>query len=372
MLEALAGDAPAVLVTAEAGLGKSSLLWRVHALLAATGFIEPLFIKGSLLVGRGTQPPVLAPEDLLLGIQAIAARGRPPVLLIDTVDALVTAASKEAVEDLLSEALTTCRVVLASRREEAGQLRAVAGAEVELLPYPADELHGIIVRHFEQFGPTDQYRDASAAANDLVAAAANGLPIQEVLNNPLALRMLLEVARGEISPEMNIAGVYSAYWRERVERDARAGGEVTGGDLGDAARAAAAALAAAGLPEVPEESLRADVGALGADVSHLDQLVMRGVLTRSRGGELGDAMLRFFHQRLEQQREPRTLPRPRHLHQMRLVLQALGSRRGASQPRVGAAAGRNQRSSSRFARGCIAAQAATTIWSELADPLHAS
>ncbi|HEX8084518.1 MAG TPA: hypothetical protein VF529_09530 [Solirubrobacteraceae bacterium] len=298
VLEALAERAStgAIVVKADAGLGKSSLLWRLQALLANTREVEPLLIKATLLAGRGALPPILAPADLAIGVQAIAASGTPPVLMLDTVDSLVDTVGRDGVEDLVTELLTYCPLVLATRPQEAGQLRAVAATTVELFPYPADELHRIVVRHMEQFPLPDRYASATSAADDVVAAAANGLPIREVLDNPLALRMLLEVARGDISPEMNIAGVYTAYWRERVERDARAGGEVTGGDLSTTARAAAAALAAAGLPDVPEESLRADVVALSGDVAELDQLVDRGILVRSGGGDLGDRVVRFFHQ----------------------------------------------------------------------------
>ncbi|WP_413114573.1 hypothetical protein ACK1X7_02310 [Streptomyces sp. CY1] len=307
------GDPKAVLVTGDAGNGKSSLLWGLARDLTALEDAEVFLVNAAWLLrplsgAPGT--PMLTPATVVSGATHARTRGRTPVVLLDTADLLLHDDHHEmALLDLCEDlAAAAVRLVLTSRPEEANRLRT-GFIRMLLGPYDDSEIPHAIRGHAALYCPDAVPRDDEARVRRLMEPVARGLPVREVCRSPLQLRLLFELARDDgafPSAEIDATGLYRRYWDHRVVTDRRHHGNQSATapeDLSSLTGAIAVVLMSAGRTELSrEELIERLTSAHGGPRpsrpyeparvrSSLELLIDRGVL--ARGASDG---IHFFHQ----------------------------------------------------------------------------
>lgn len=294
-----------ILITGDAGHGKTSLLWRLHhtyrahQALERAGKWEPWFIKSTLLAlapRAGEATGGLHLDDLLTAARLAQAEGRKPLVLLDTVDALLhgeEAERERVVESLLALLEEGCSLIAACRPQEAVLLGPLRRGSLRLDEYKGRELTEAIDKHVAHFYAYADLRTREEHRAHINSVVARGLPLREVCVNPLTLRMLFVLYAPETVPsEVNVFDLYDKFWRDRVATDRRAGSPLpNAANLEKAAALVALVMLAEGQPELPAQRVRDGVTSFGGDTVEIEQLISRGVL-HGQGG----ATLHFFHQ----------------------------------------------------------------------------
>lgn len=284
------------LVFGDAGHGKSSLLWSLYASLRRDAGWTPLLLSAAWLLDEPGVPVLMTVEEILSGVAANMATGARPVVLLDTADLLLHhEAQRFKVLDLhhgLQE--LAAPLVLTVRPREADLLASTDLVRVELPPYSDAEADLAVEALTKTYSPDTP---TSEAVEMVRSAVARGLPIREVVRNPLTLRMWFENASPLLpSMEADVTSIYSSYWRTRVADDRRQFGQATAAaDYSDVAGALGIAMLGLGSPELTMDVAAryvAGAGLMGDAVHAINALVRRGVLVRQRG------RIRFFHQTL--------------------------------------------------------------------------
>jgi hypothetical protein len=304
-------------VTGEAGVGKTSLLWHVAGDLDTAGR-SWLFLRAIDLVPEADvlgRPATVTPADL---DDALATDGgRPAVLLVDTVDLLLRS---ELVPPVLLDLFTLptrhgVALVLTCRDREYAVLRRLhedfPHEKIPLEPYSKTEVGVAVERHARHFCKGTP-ADPRQVSDTVLRAVARGLPLVEIVHRPLTLRLLFETQHhfwqhwpasasgsdGGIDPELDVTDLYDRYWQLRIGADRRIGAE-SAKDLNASVSAflVAVTMLALGRPSVLRRTVDGELskalGAGGCLGAGLDALVRRGVLLGADRGEL-----EFFHQTL--------------------------------------------------------------------------
>lgn len=296
-------DEQLLVIEGEPGTGKSSLLWSVHKRLSADlGGDAWLLDAMELSQVFGETPgedPTMSSEWRQF-FQRLAGINRRPIILIDTVDASLSARSRSAYLIALLSELSAAGVIVAvaSRPGEARQLEGFEPRFIRLYEYSEKEFPRAVELYSRAFVRDGAEVDSEEHAAQLLEAAAQGYPIREICRNPLTLRMLYSIyAPEQINvTEVDVISLYREYWARRVEADLRADREQrgAGADLSACAMQVAISMLVEGAPELPKAMLVRELEATGRDRSELDRLIGRGVL---RVTELGhEALVTFFHQ----------------------------------------------------------------------------
>lgn len=301
VLQALAANGDVcILVTGEAGVGKTSLLWRLRSLLdsGSLGF-QPVFLKSTFLLISGepfrTSDGRITPVQLLRATSVLSAASRL-IILIDTADLLMHGEAARAELVLLLSGLKSqgCAVIFASRPREAKQLSRFADHSLLLEDYDDSELAQAIDAHCRCFYRNALDDESNKRVRELQSIAAQGLPMRQICVNPLTLRMLFTLyAPDSVPEEIHAFQLYMEFWRLRVTQDHRSGSVDAGSDENLEAGACVVALtmAAEGLPEIPEKMAEIALNASEVPVSMLQQLYGRGILRRG-----ANQTTSFFHQ----------------------------------------------------------------------------
>ncbi len=319
-----------IVVIGEAGRGKTSLLWHLYSSLSGRDLWEPWFIKSTMLVAslREDRSSNSLSSDMIAQAVAQSMRtGRRPLLLVDTVDLLL---HDEPSRDFLVGLVLKldglgCHTILSTRPQEVSRLNAFEFRRVTLLDYEGVELEEAITKHVNRF-----YLEAREASNAEQVAAilesvARGLPLREVCENPLTLRMLFTIyAPSRIPPDINVFELYQQYWTHRVERDLRAGSpfSATAVNSDHAAELVALAMLAEGSPEISGERIKRFLEEMGVTSDHLEALISRGVLHSSNTG-----LISFFHQTFFEHSAARGLLRRFKSEPLALIQERLRTRR---------------------------------------------
>lgn len=290
-----------LVVQGEPGTGKSSVLWALRQRLESELGAEAWLLDAADLRAVFGDAPARSAEEIATLFAALRSVGRPPVVLIDTVDLALTTQDQEAyLMALLSELPNAgAQVLVTSRPGEARILAALEPRFVTLLEYALSEFRTAVTLHSRAFVRVRQTEDADHQASRLLEATARGLPIGEICRNPLTLRMLYTIyTPHEINvEEVDIVSLYGEFWDRRVAADvrtdaARAG--PAGADLSEAAMRIAISMLVEGTPELPVTLLRRELVRVKVAPTDFDLLVSRGVLRTA--GERQDHRATFFHQ----------------------------------------------------------------------------
>ncbi|MBV6702613.1 caspase family protein [Kitasatospora aureofaciens] len=317
------GEPGGQVVIGEAGCGKTSVLWGLHRALSAENDVEPLLVKASYLLEGMREESARGPRGLTLpeverALRQCVGQGLTPVLLVDTLDLLMHSSdSRRLVAELLRlaqrsqvSAVLTCRpgeaALLPLDDEDAeGYLRS----PLTLGPYSATEQPEAVRGHCRAFCPSDDSDgpggDSAARVHDLIMNAVYlDLPLREVCDNPLTLRLLFDLYAPDVPvKDVDVASLYDTMWQRRVERDSRAGEDDPAADqraalpLQATAEALARYLLAANTLEVEAGVAETELRRLlppeaSADIPRdLRVLQERGILT-----VVDSNRLRFFHQ----------------------------------------------------------------------------
>ncbi|TQE37050.1 NACHT domain-containing protein [Streptomyces ipomoeae] len=319
-------DLCAQLVVAEPGYGKTTVLWSLYHRLADQQGMEPLFVKASFLLDALRPEPELPPTALTVAeiTEALTrcAAEATPVLLVDTLDLLMHSPEGAALVARLIDAArhNAVSVVMSCRPGEAKLLPFEDDDEAEtdardaflqrplrLGAYSSDERAMAVAKHSRIYCPQAVHGPLAAQQLErrIMGAVYQDLPLREVCDNPLTLRMLFDVyAPDPPVQDIDVASLYDQVRRQRVEQDSRAGH----GDSPQPERAArnlrrtAQALARYMLAT---NELEIDLPVVGHHLEELlpgktwdtitddlEELERRGVISTITG----TARIRFFHQ----------------------------------------------------------------------------
>ena len=290
----------AIVVIGEAGRGKTSVLWHLYSSLSGKGIWEPWFVKSTMLVRSLRQDEFqsnISSETIIEAVNQSIRAGRRPLLLIDTVDLLLhDESSRDFLVGLILKLQDIgCQTIVSTRPQEVTRLNAFEFRRVTILNYEGPELEEAIKKHVDRFyseAAKDLQPDQIA---DILEAVGRGLPLREVCENPLTLRMLFTIyAPSRIPPDINVFELYQQYWSHRVENDLRAGSPFFAPgtiNADGAAELVALAMLAEGSPEISTQQVTHFAHEMGVPKEHLEVLNSRGVLHSSSTG-----LTSFFHQ----------------------------------------------------------------------------
>ena len=312
ILDDLRANEP-VLVVGDAGHGKTTLLWHLWTTLRDSPGSEVWLIKPTRLMAGVAGDVRITRGDFGRAIRAALQEQRTVFVLLDTVDILLhDEANADAVRELIAFLhRSSCAVAASTRAAEAPLLRTIdiAWRERRLGIYNerSGELERAVRAHIISF-----YRDSSGAriaelGTSILDSVGAGLPVRDVCLNPLTLRMLFVLyAPEEVPRDINVAALYEAYWRRRVETDTRPGFAVShrvDADLSETAEIIALAMLMEGTPEVDLAACERLLARFGLAASDIKRLVSRGVV------QLSETKISFFHQTFFEHAAARMLTR---------------------------------------------------------------
>lgn len=292
-------ESPLILISGEAGRGKTSLLWNLFNSLRQYLKNEVWFLKSTMLKSENLWGGNF--NTVQIAIEKSRERNKRPILLLDTIDLLL---HEEHSRDLfigflLNISEIRCTVIATSRPQELFKLSALNYRKVTLLDYEASEFEEAVHKHVARFYSASARQEKDNYAEKILEAVARGLPVREVCINPLTLRMLFTIyAPAQIQNDINIFNLYKEYWTNRVEKDVRAGSLIyqpTSGEteenLGEIASKIAVIMLAEGLPELKYRFLLDKLGDRNIVRREVETLISRDIIHRSE-----DETITFFHQ----------------------------------------------------------------------------
>lgn len=310
-------SAPIVLVKGIAGHGKTSLLWGLANSLPKVTEREIWFVKAELLTFGESRAGLLAASGLVATSQQLARSGKPPILLLDTVDLLMHHSTdrRHTLDVLLTLQSSGVAVVLTCRVHEARLLQSALDVSPILLGTYTEEIQAAVESNGEAeniaAGESEMVRAVRAHAKrfyrqaekidiprhvaEILEATSRRRAFHDVCVNPLTLRMLfLLYAPDEIhSREINVYQLYRDFWQRRITQDQRGGSQILdrpGEDLTRTAAAVALVMLAEGVPVLERHFLESHVERFGGSSEQIGALLARGALLESH------SMIRFFHQ----------------------------------------------------------------------------
>lgn len=280
----------ALVLEGNAGSGKTSTLWHVHRRALAAQRTTYLF-RADFVAAQDV-------DALLAALRAPVTQSAPPLLIIDTVDAVLSASgSRQVLLDLTSGATDAgWAVLLGCRPGEAG--RYLPGIDRKYLgdSYTDREFTLSVESHARHFYRRPDLDSTSAHVQAILSAVAHGHPIADVARNPLLLRMLFSLyAPLQVPDDINASSLYNAFFDRRVRTDWRAGRVDPEAGASDCSRIAyelALRMIAEGVLQLSLDDL---YGPMSDDAALIKQLVGRGVLRMTSDG-LRLRSAEFFHQ----------------------------------------------------------------------------
>ncbi|WP_156391041.1 MULTISPECIES: hypothetical protein [unclassified Nocardioides] len=293
-----------VVISGEAGTGKTSLLWGLaNRLIGAGKNHDTYFIKASYLTAPDDGGQALVTVDNLTHAITERAAHAEASVLIDTADLLVNDESLFDNFMNLVEALRLAgtRVIITSRPSEAALIATGTDAPLTLSAYSLTPRVG---QHESEFVRAVRSHalaycrapgETSELAEQLLTSAIRQQPLGEMAKLPLALRMLFELyAPSTVPVTISATTLYQRYWTDRVMTDRRTWtpkGHHVGHDLTGACLTLAAGMLRAGVPEVRLASAQILNFPQPVRQEDVDELCGRGVGSMTQQGAF-----RFFHQ----------------------------------------------------------------------------
>lgn len=303
VLEALSSD-DLVVVSGDAGAGKTSLLWGLaQQLVAGSDPRDVYFVKAGHLIPSSGDPAVVTGAALVSAVRARALES-DSVVLIDTADLLV---NDVRAFDALMATVSDVReaggsVVITSRPAEALTITAGANAPLLLRSFSTEagtgqesEFARAVRAHAIAYCSVPG--DTSALAQQLLRAAVRGTPLGDLARLPLSLRMLFELyAPGTVPEQISATALFDRFWSDRVTDDRRhhhrrPTPRPSQRDLSAACLALAGQMVAAGLPEARTNGPRRLLALPAPSADDIEALCNRGI-----GATDPNGVFTFFHQ----------------------------------------------------------------------------
>lgn len=298
VIDRLLGAEPAhMVIKADAGFGKSSVLWSLYRELLGQPDVAVVLVSATWLIQSDAASP-LSRQEVIEFASDSAAQGLRPIVLLDTADLLLHDELLRLECRALLDSLRSvgARWVITSRPLESYRLKLDDVDWHSLKPYSASEL---MEAARALSGALCTAVDEEAVPPDFARAVARELPASDVCRSPLLLRLLFEVSAPHVPRlDIDVTGLYQEYWSRRVQSDRR--DEVaaqSGLDLSVVAGGVGIVMLAIGTPEVSVSVLTQSLSRAVDLGEHLDltaciaELIHRGVLVTR-----GDDHLAFFHQ----------------------------------------------------------------------------
>ncbi|MER6666016.1 toll/interleukin-1 receptor domain-containing protein [Amycolatopsis japonica] len=292
-------------VRGEAGAGKTSLLWGIATRLLAQGDHEVFLLKATWLRHEAAGPTAV---DAALITAALEQVQGAKTILVDTADLVVRdEQDRLALVSVVESAIHGGASVLVTSRIAEARLLPPGWHQTSLGDYEvespgeglASEFERAVAAHSRLYSPSAQ--SGREMAEQLISAVARRQPLRRLCLGPLTMRMLFELYAPAMIPEnVDVTGLYEAYWHDRVVRDRRVwAAEITDGitdrdeDLTSTATLLARRMLEEGSPEIPVPGVF-DPAESGRIRRRVDLLVHRGVGELVKLGSV--AGFRFFHQ----------------------------------------------------------------------------
>ena len=204
-------DREFAVIVGDAGLGKTSLLCNLASELLKEEQYAIFFVKSDYLRGEEFHKKILDDLEITeMGLndlfRKIIDENKKIILLLDTLDIIATNDDDIArLDDFLTKVRAENGVVIgASRPFEFKRIEDLATRTFELERFSDDELR----RLFKKYKTFSKMEEVEFS-----------LPILEVCQNPLHMRMLFEVYQPQEIPEdINVQKLYDRYWYKRVAR----------------------------------------------------------------------------------------------------------------------------------------------------------
>jgi hypothetical protein len=293
-----------VLLTGDAGNGKSSVLWSLQSELDAVEGTVALLLSAGWLHPEDGQDAVVSVDQLFKGIVDLTSNAQRVVVLLDTVDLAVTHERLRVSLDRLVRTLPErhgVHLVLSSRPAHAGLLPADNRLEVRLLGYSYAELRALA----EAMPPgSPEYERVWQMSSALFSSGGDS-----VWGSPLAVSLCLGLGMDGTGLDASLLGLYEALWRERIAGDrrtpnrGRTRASRSGEDVSVAVRAVALAFVALGSPQasrpaVEHAGARAAAAWWQIDSVEAERMVCQGLEMLEERGivRASDVTVRFFHQ----------------------------------------------------------------------------
>lgn len=226
------------------------------------------------------------------------------VLLVDTLDLLLSGSLDRGVDRVLADVVDTgTMIVLTCREYEFAQYATPVptrtGPRLGFVlrgapPFTDGEVHAAAERYVKRHGGGD--KDAAAFAESLLTLSAGSFRLEQIVRNPLLLALLCELFATEgyaVPADLTVSKLYEVYWDARVAESRRYPGTPVSLRKPALCREIAGILLHASRDHVKTRLRRDDlpVSATQVDRDALEELLSDGVLRESAGGGV-----EFFHQ----------------------------------------------------------------------------
>jgi hypothetical protein len=341
------GGGVVLAIVGPAGFGKTTLLGQLYDELHS---LEPGWIAAMLCAdvdhheGAGAAALAIemgralagAPVPLAEVARRLNAEHGPGVLLIDTLDLIVSETTARSLRHILGEVASagacvvfTCRDYEYDEflaRQDPGSGRAESFLRHKVPWFTTEEVRTAARRLVERKPPERRILDPDVFASRLLALSADSRPLRHIVYNPLLLSLVCELFDDALAipADLTTSRLYDRYWADKVARGrphspARAG-----------PTKAALALELAGIlyarsGEFLVENARSEDLALSDDLHarSFRELVSEGVLTVT-----DTRRVRFFHQTFLEFAIARWLMMKEHRGEMDALLLTLRSHGG--------------------------------------------
>jgi hypothetical protein len=173
------GPRAGIIISAEAGYGKSTLLWSIFRTLQARDDIEPLLISAAWFTSANMSN-VLESSTVLEAVSEISNEGLRPILLLDTADLILHDESSRMRTLELLEELTDREVAWAAttRPYEATALKPLGAKGITLNAYDDYELRQAVLALAKILCP---YAATPVLQDRFARTVARGLPATDAM-----------------------------------------------------------------------------------------------------------------------------------------------------------------------------------------------
>jgi pimeloyl-ACP methyl ester carboxylesterase len=298
-------------VIGAAGSGKSVALGQIAHRLIDEGR-SVVLVPCSLADGARIAPsyqefiePIAVAAGFPVGTSEVAAFAKErPVVLIDTVDIVLSPTSRSHLDRFLGDleqagatVLMTCRPQEFYEYLEPAQVRlsslrqAPSLIEVPHLSEPEIEL--LVTAYLEHLGKHPP-KGRQAFVQALLGLASSRRPMQDIVRSPLMLGMVCDLygGGGTIPPDLDVGRLYRIFWHEKVDRTRSSDTQLIAAKQRICGEMAAM-LWHRSQGAIQEWCSRQELSASDIDLAALGDLMSEGVLSTS---PLSDRSVRFMHQ----------------------------------------------------------------------------